>query len=59
MDTTTTEGCPVKADVVIIMDTSSSVGERNYRKMQQFVTNLLDQANIDEGRIRVGLVSYR
>ena len=57
--TMTVIGCPAKADVVIVMDTSSSVGNDHYRKMQLFITNLFDQSDIDEGRIRVGLVSYR
>lgn len=38
------------ADVVIILDASTSVTEGNYKKMLQFTKDILQDADIDSGK---------
>ena len=51
--------CRAKADMAIILDSSSSVGVANFRKVLNFVVGLLQDANIDNGRVRVALMTFR
>ncbi|XP_022328093.2 matrilin-3-like [Crassostrea virginica] len=50
--------CFAKEDLVFILDSSSSVVGANYDKMKDFVKKFLHSANIDNGEVRVGLVSF-
>ena len=50
--------CFAKVDLVFILDSSTSVGNNNYDKMKDFVKKFLHSANIDNGEVRVGLLSY-
>ncbi|XP_065931359.1 collagen alpha-4(VI) chain-like isoform X2 [Magallana gigas] len=50
--------CFAQVDVVFLLDSSTSVGNDNYDKMKSFVTKFLHYANIDNGDVRVGLLSY-
>ncbi|KAK3083543.1 hypothetical protein FSP39_025167 [Pinctada imbricata] len=50
--------CFTKIDMVFILDSSTSVGQENYKKMLQFCKDFLHSANIDSGDVRVGIVSY-
>ena len=50
--------CFAKEDLVFILDSSTSVGGANYDKMKDFVKKFLDSANIDNGVVRVGLLSF-
>ena len=50
--------CFAEVDMVIILDSSTSVGQDNYKKMLQFCKDFLHAANIDSGSVRVGIVSY-
>uniref|UniRef100_K1R289 Collagen alpha-3(VI) chain n=1 Tax=Magallana gigas TaxID=29159 RepID=K1R289_MAGGI len=50
--------CFSKVDLVFVLDSSTSVGNDNYDKMKSFVTKFLHSANIDNGDVRVGLLSY-
>ena len=50
--------CFAKVDLVFILDSSTSVGNDNYDKMKDFVKKFLHSANIDNGEVRVGLLSY-
>ena len=45
--------------MAIILDSSSSVGVANFRKVLNFVVGLLQDANIDNGRVRVALMTFR
>ena len=50
--------CFPKVDLVFILDSSSSVGGENYDKMKDFVKKFLHSAYIDNGEVRVGLLTY-
>lgn len=45
-------------DIVFLLDTSTSVEERNFKKMIAFVKDLLSNATIDSGIVRVGVATY-
>lgn len=49
---------PAKVDIAFVLDASKSLGVDNYEKMKGFVKRLLDGADIDNGDVRVGIVSY-
>jgi hypothetical protein len=44
-------------DLVIIVDSSSSLGEENFELVLGFVEAILDDASIDSGDVRVGLMT--
>ncbi|XP_052813420.1 uncharacterized protein LOC128240703 isoform X10 [Mya arenaria] len=46
------------SDLVIILDASTSVTQQNYDKMLQFTKDLLQNADIDSGAVRVGILIY-
>ena len=48
-----------RADVVFVVDASGSIGESNFNKIIDFVRNIVNQLDIDSGRIRVGMVTFR
>lgn len=48
----------VPTDLVILLDSSTSVNQLNFKKMLNFVKQLLGTANIDSGDVRVGVLSY-
>ncbi|CAC5421536.1 unnamed protein product [Mytilus coruscus] len=47
-----------KFDLVIILDSSTSVREENYDTMKQFTKDLLANSDIDGGNVRVGVASF-
>lgn len=47
-----------EVDLVIILDSSTSVGVGNFQKMLLFCKELLMNADIDSGNVRVGIVMY-
>lgn len=49
---------PAKVDIAFVLDASESLGLDNYEKMKGFVKRLLDGADIENGDVRVGIVSY-
>ncbi|GAB1610759.1 hypothetical protein Ahia01_001362400 [Argonauta hians] len=46
------------ADIVFILDSSTSVTDTNFKKVLAFVKDFLSEASIDSGRVRVGVVIY-
>ncbi|XP_064601374.1 collagen alpha-4(VI) chain-like [Liolophura sinensis] len=56
--TTTKKPCPYAADVMILMDASSSIGPENFEKMRQFLLGVIGHFEIGEDRVRVGLIIY-
>ncbi len=50
--------CIAKADLVFLLDSSSSVGSENFRDMLDFVAGVLQDADIDDGQIRVGAMTF-
>ncbi|CAG2211146.1 unnamed protein product [Mytilus edulis] len=55
---TTGEFGLAKVDLVIILDSSTSVREENYDKMKHFTKDLLVNSDIDGGNVRVGAASF-
>lgn len=52
-------GCAdARIDLVFVLDASTSVTEPNYLLMKDFVKDFLDDADIDSGNVRVGVVIY-
>lgn len=47
-----------QVDLVIILDSSTSVSEPNYKKMLNFTAELVLGADLESGNIRVGVVTY-
>lgn len=45
-------------DLIIIVDSSTSVGQDNYDKMLQFCKDFLGNADLDSGSVRVGVLIY-
>lgn len=50
--------CYAEVDLVIILDSSTSVGIDNFEKMKDFVNELLRNADINNDRARVGILTY-
>jgi collagen type VI alpha len=48
----------IQADVVIVVDSSGSVGSANFRKMQGFINQLIDKADIGKKAFNFGLISF-
>lgn len=48
----------MRIDLVIVLDSSTSVRRENFQKMLEFCKNLLSHANIDSGAVRVGVLIY-
>ena len=51
-------GCKVPSDLVILLDSSTSVAESNFRLMIRFLSAIVQDANIDTGHVRVSLVTF-
>ena len=45
-------------DMVIILDASTSVTASNFKKMLDFCKNIIRNADIDAGYVRVGVLIY-
>ena len=45
-------------DLVFLLDASSSVGAEDFQNVLTFVKHLLQDADIDDGQARVGLLSF-
>ncbi len=56
--TTFVADCIAKADLVFLLDSSSSVGRTNFNNMVDFVAGVLQDADIDDGQIRVGAMTF-
>ncbi|XP_025106489.1 collagen alpha-3(VI) chain-like isoform X11 [Pomacea canaliculata] len=53
------DGCTLtRTDLVIVIDTSTSVTEANFAKVKSFVKDFLSNTDIDSGNVRVGIVIY-
>ena len=50
--------CIAKADMVFVLDSSSSVGRQNFKRMLDFVEGVLKDADIDDGQIQVGSMTF-
>ena len=50
--------CQTKLDLAIVVDTSGSVGYGNFKKIQEFLKNLVDFFNIGQSETHIALISY-
>ena len=50
--------CEGEADVVFILDSSSSVGEYKFQLSLDFVSNITSHLDIDSSKIRLGLMTF-
>ena len=51
-------GCLQKADVVFMLDSSSSVGTLNFEKTENFIKNFVSKLNVGKDGVHVGLEQY-
>ncbi|XP_033728445.1 collagen alpha-6(VI) chain-like [Pecten maximus] len=47
-----------QADIVILLDSSTSVGKENFNSMLDFTKNIVKSLDIDSGRFQVGIATY-
>ncbi|XP_059170597.1 collagen alpha-4(VI) chain-like [Physella acuta] len=47
-----------RADLVIVVDSSTSVSKVNFKKIISFLKDFVSKADIDSGNVRVGLIMY-
>jgi hypothetical protein len=50
--------CNPKADIAFLLDSSGSVGQKNFRLIKNFVYGVVEQMTIGKVDTRVGVVSY-
>ena len=50
--------CQTSIDLVFVLDNSGSVGDSNFRKVKDFVKNVIDFFNIGENGTHVAVVTY-
>jgi len=47
-----------KADVVFVVDSSGSIGSRNFQKVKSFIVSVVDSFEISNETVRVGLIEF-
>ncbi len=50
--------CGNALDVVFILDSSGSIGARNFQKVKDFVISLVTDLDVEGGNIRIGAVTF-
>ncbi|MGH0163172.1 UNVERIFIED_CONTAM: hypothetical protein FKN15_047330 [Acipenser sinensis] len=56
---TTTQTIPrVVRDIVFLVDGSSSVGNANFPYVRDFITNVVNNLNVQPDKVRIGLLQY-
>ncbi|XP_035824757.1 uncharacterized protein LOC101847325 [Aplysia californica] len=51
-------GCLQKADVMFLLDSSSSIGQNNFQKLEDFLKNTVKDLDIGPDKVRVGMMQY-
>lgn len=51
-------GCPAKADIVFLLDSSGSVGRHDFQTVRNFVISVVDEFNLAPNQTRVGMAGY-
>lgn len=51
-------GCLQKADVVFLLDSSSSIGKDNFHKIEDFLKDVTEELAISPEGVHVGLMQY-
>ncbi|RXM30018.1 Collagen alpha-3(VI) chain [Acipenser ruthenus] len=56
---TTTQNIPrVVRDIVFLVDGSSNVGNANFPYVRDFITNVVNNLNVEPDKVRIGLLQY-
>ena len=51
-------GCDAKADVVLLLDSSGSIGNSEWEKVIQFADSLIQELQISSSQTRVGVATF-
>lgn len=51
-------GCLHKADVVFMVDSSTSVGSEDFQKTQNFLKNVITNMDVGHDKVQVGVMQY-
>ena len=51
-------GCLARVDLLFMVSSSAEVGKTNFRQAMQFVTDIVENLNVDTGHARVGVTTY-
>ncbi|WAR11991.1 CO6A5-like protein, partial [Mya arenaria] len=51
-------GCLTKADVVFMVDSSTSVGAANFQKLEHFLKDVMTKVDIGANKVQMGVVKY-
>jgi uncharacterized protein YegL len=50
--------CKAESDIVLLVDTSSLMGEENFGKVKVFLTTMVDKLALYSGQSRVAIVTF-
>ena len=53
-----TDGCPVPLDFAMIVDTSGSISRRNFKRLLEFIEEMVDGFDISQEGTHVAIVEY-
>jgi collagen type VI alpha len=53
-----TKACNSGADIVILLDASGSIGYNNFNLLKEYLVKIVEQLEVDNGKIRVGLLTF-
>nr|XP_056713046.1 collagen alpha-6(VI) chain [Euleptes europaea] len=58
-DVCSEEACKeMKADVMFLVDSSGSIGDENFNKMKNFMSDLVNKSDIGLDKVRIGVVQF-
>ncbi|XP_077158752.1 collagen alpha-6(VI) chain-like [Paroedura picta] len=58
-DLCTEEACKeMKADIMFLVDSSSSIGDDNFKKMKSFMSHLVNKSHVGLDQVRIGVVQF-
>ncbi|XP_041039948.1 collagen alpha-6(VI) chain-like [Carcharodon carcharias] len=52
------EACRLKADIIFLIDGSSSITSDNFQKMKAFMITFVNQSNIGPDNVQIGVIQY-
>ena len=55
---TSTEGCPIPIDFAMIVDTSGSISRRNFKRLLEFIEDMLDGFDISDKGTHIAVIEY-
>ncbi|XP_048583307.1 uncharacterized protein LOC5512020 isoform X1 [Nematostella vectensis] len=56
--TVITKGCPIPIDLALLLDSSGSIGRRNWVKVQKFAKSIVDIYDISEQGTHFAIIAY-